>query len=216
MIISHRTAEERQNALEKEIERVGYVSLTEAYLNLNSGGTIMLEWLGKDETANMRVGTARKFKIRAHHNEWGEEYKPGDIIVRKVQKPLRDKGGRKLRNNAVMDLKRRGLFEKEFVETRTFNVDEKGCIEAYFEDAGWFISEYGFHWDGGGAICGRREMSREPCKAPDGSLKHVRYWRFSEAPPEIYKTLPNLKKKGRPKKQKEETNDNPPITAAED
>ena len=196
-IWSQRTEDGKWDALENEVERVGHVCLSDTLTHLSSGGYMMLEWLGKQEEQNMRAGTEMRWKIRAIQDEWGNEYKPGDKVVRKITKPYRDKAGRKYRSNAINDFKRRGVYDKMFVEKREFIVDDKGCIDCSYDDAAFFLTEFGTHYASGEALCGRRELSSGPCKAPDGSEKHVRYWRYSEAPQDVYDNLPSLKKQRR-------------------
>jgi hypothetical protein len=193
-IWSQKTEDAKWTALENEVERVGHVCLSDTLTHLNSGGYMMLEWLGNQELQNIRAGTEMRWKIRAIQDEWGNKYKPGDKVTRRIQKPLKDKAGRKYRSNAINDFIRRGTFEKMFIELREFVVDDKGCIDCSYDDAAWFLTEFGTHYNSGVALCGRRELSSGPCKAPDGSERHIRYWRFSEAPQEVYEQLPALKK----------------------
>lgn len=194
-IWSHKTENEKWLALKAEVARVKYVSLTDVYTNLSNGGYMMLSFLDRQEKEGFRTRSEYRWKLRAICDEWGNEYKPGDVIVRKIQRPLTDEAGRKYRANAINDFRRRGVFEQKFIEKREFVVDEKGCIDCSYEDAAWFISEYGVSYkDPTQALCGRREETRDECRAPDGSMRKIKYWRFYEVPPDIYETLEPLNK----------------------
>lgn len=204
-IIARRTADDKIKTLRAEIDRVNEILLTDAIVNMDRGGALMMKWLEEDEQRGMRAGTPRRWKLRVLRNEWGVEPPELKFIERRVMLPLKDEAGRVLRSRIINDMKRRGDFDRNFIETRKFAVDDKGCIECTFDDAGWFLQEFGKHFETGIAICGRRELSGGPCKAPDGSMKHVWYWRFEEAPSWVYDKLPVLKKK-RGRKPAEKTN----------
>jgi hypothetical protein len=208
--LDHRTLDGKLTAFDKEIERVGYVCLTDAIAHRGSGGEYLLEMLG-DEYKDRAV-EPRKWKLKVLCNEWGDILKPGDIVERKVTRQFRDRAGRKLRSRAVNQMIIRGGYEKAFVQTFRFEVDEKGCIECDFESAGDFLMDYGVHFETKEGLGGRRELSGGPCKAPDGSMKHVRYWRYEEAPPWVYDKMPSLTKK---RKRKQSNPENPEQTNPE-
>ncbi len=203
-ISTQKTLNGRIEALENEVKSAEYVCVTHALTHYNFGGALMLERLHRDNADKMPTGENRKFKIFVMRDAWGTAPKPGDVVERKIMRPLRDKAGRKIRTTAVNDMKRRGTWENDFVLKREFIVDDKGCIECTIDDAVYFLQGHGVHFeDKGAALCGRREMTSGPCKSPDGQQKHVWYWRYWEAPPWVYDKLPSLavkKTKGRPKK----------------
>ena len=185
LIANQSSTDGRLRALEDEIDRADYICLTDAVLNLGNCGELMMEWLGTEEKNNTSLENRRNFKIKILTDEWGNEVLPGEYLVRKKMKPLVDIGGRKLRSNAINDMKRCGTFDKQYIEERKFKVDKDGCITCGFEDAGWFLSEYGvnFDTDPKQPVCGRKEFSGGPCKAPDGKMKITHYWRYEEVPP---------------------------------
>jgi len=193
-IVAPRTLDARLEALDRELERVSYISLTDAISYSRSGGALVMETLAAENPS-------RKFKIQVLKDEWGNVPKPGDIVTRKIQKKMVDRAGRKLRGNAVNDMKRRGTFDKKYIDVREFVVDDKGCIECDYDDAGWLLATYGVHCDSDAAMGGRREFSKAPCEAPDGQMMHVHYWRYKEAPPWLYSELPDLTKT-EPKKKR--------------
>lgn len=186
-ICAPRTVDARLNALDQEISRVGYISLTDAIAHYKYGGTMVMETLAAE-----RQTPARTWKIRVLKDEWGNVPKPGDVVTRRIQRQLRDRAGRKLRSTAVNDMKRRGTFDKQFVDEHKFVVDNKGCIDCTYEHAAHFLTVHGVHYESKAAMGGHREMSSAPCKAPDGSMLHIHYWRYEEAPPWVYETLPDI------------------------
>lgn len=193
-VVARKTATDRMQALLAEIEKADYICLTDAIVHMNQGGAMMLPWLADDEINGLRSGRPRKFKIQVLRNEWGVTPPELKTVERKITRPLKDSAGRPLTSRMIADMKRRGDFEKRYIETRVFPIDEKGCIECTYEDAASFLQDYGVHFESGVAICGRRETSSGPCKAPDGQQRHVWYWRYKEAPPEVYERLPILRK----------------------
>jgi len=196
-----KTSDERLRAVQEEAQRCEFVSLTDLYTHYDDGGAMMAEYLGADHKQRSNMGQQRMWTIQILQDEWGNKPKPGDVYLREVNKQFRDIAGRKLTGSAINDAKRRGTFRRDFVDVREYVIDERGCISCSFDDAGWMLSEYGVRYDDHGiAICGRRELSGGPCKAPDGSMKHVHYWRYCEAPPWVYESLPKLNKDGEPKR----------------
>jgi hypothetical protein len=190
-IVAQKTLDERLAALRREVARCEYVCLTDAIAYYDFGGAMMFLYLADDEINNMREGKQRRWKIQVVRDEWGNPPVPGEFVERRIQKKPVDAAGRKLKSRAINDAKRRGTWERDFVEIRRFEIDDRGCIECSYDDAGWFLSEFGMHYDQSGvAICGRKEISGGPCKAPDGKQKHIWYWRYQEAPPWVYEKLP--------------------------
>lgn len=206
-IATQKNLEGRLTALENEIKSAGYVCLTDAITNYSFGGQIMLERLMRDDKDLAPTGDNRKWKLFVMRDEWGNVPKPGDKVVREILRPFKDRAGRKLRSTAMNDMRRRGTFNRDLVIRREFTVDDKGCIECTYDDAAWFLQEHGVHFeDTGAAICGRREIAGGQCRAPDGNMRTVWYWRYWEAPPWVYDKLPSLNQKksaprGRPKKE---------------
>lgn len=194
VINSAKNTDGRMSALEAEVARCGYVSLTDALAHPDMCGPVMLAWLQQDEAKNMRTGQQQKWHIQVLTDEWGNKPSKGGIVKRKLALPPVDKAGRTLRSNVVKDMQRRGTWERDYVETREFVIDEKGCIECSYDDAVYFLSQYGIHFETRAGLCGRREISSRQCKSPEGGMKYIRYWRYVEAPPWVYKDLDKIKK----------------------
>lgn len=199
-------AARKATALE-EIERVDYVIMTDAFLETNRGGQFVMQLLGETEKKELLRGRpTRKYRIRAIKDEWGNPYWPGDVVRRKIEEPKKDIEGQKYTNRALKKWRISGEYDKMFVSYNEYVVDKKGCIECTFEDAGFFLMDHGIHYETGFAICGRKEMTRDPCKAPNGQMLHIHNWLYQEVPPWIYDTLPKLvKPKPESKRGKKET-----------
>ena len=206
-------------ALDSEIERVGYVCLTDCFANINRGGAGVLQRL---DPASAYIDGAltplddaaeRRYKILVMRDEWGNVPQPGDKVIHKIAKPFKDARGRRLpsKNPYLRD----GTYERKFMNVREYTVDERGCIECDYRSAAFFISQYGVHYDPkGGAVCRRKELSGGTCRVmgPDGAPiplldgngnqmvdangnprfveKYVWYWRYKEVPPWDYENLP--------------------------
>lgn len=175
-ITAPRTMDAKLEALDNEIERVGYICLTDAIAAYDYGGALMFATFDKSPPTE-------KYRIRVLKDEWGNPPKPGDKVTRQIEKPRYDRAGRKLRGRAVNDMKRRGIWEKKYIETREWEIDQFGCIELGWEDAAWLLQSYGVSFETKEGICGRKELSGGPCKAPSGDMLHVHYWRYEEVPP---------------------------------
>jgi hypothetical protein len=213
-IAAQPTMDAKLETVEEEINRVPYVIMTDALTEQNRGGQLVMQLLGEDEKTNLLRGRiTRKYKLRAIKDEWGNLYYPGDVVKRRLENPKKNRKGDKYTNRALKGWRQSGEYDKMFVSYNEYTVDEKGCIDVSFEDAGYFLLEHGAHYETGYGICGKREHTREPCLAPNGQKLHVHYWRFQEVPPEMYEALPKIerpiepKKRGRKPKTETETKD---------
>lgn len=197
-----RNGSQRAEALEQEIAKCDYLCLTDCFANPELGGPLTLQWLDEEAKRDAPSGRMRKFRIRVLRDEWGNQ--PPDItsVERVITLPLITRDGKQLSSRVLNDMRRRGDFERRYIVRRKYDLDEKGCFEAGYEDAGWFLSTYGIHFDSKIALPtnGRRELSASPCRAPDGSMKYIWYWRYEEAPPWVYDELPVLGTKDKPQR----------------
>jgi len=182
LVKSQRTRSEAMNTFKKEAERVGYISLTDALLNLSGGGTFALKYLDAQHQIDINKvdGEARTWKIRVLKDVYGNKVKPGDVIVHSVQNKPVNSAGRMLRISALNDMIRRGTYDKDYVDRREFIVDDDNCIKCFFSDAFYFLYEFGVNEDNGQPLTGRPEFSK---KAKGAKQKH--YWRFHEVHPVI-------------------------------
>ena len=196
MLAQIRNGEQRLEAMQEEIAKCDYLCLTDALSHTTMGGPLVLQWLEDELRRNAPTGNIRKFRIHVIRDEWGREPPAFMFVERKIQLPLRTRAGKRMSNRMANDMRRMGTFESQFVITRRFDLDERGCFEASYEDAGAFLATYGIHFQTKTALPtnGHRELSGGQCVAPDGSLKHIWNWRYEEAPPWIYEKLPIITK----------------------
>lgn len=178
--------------------------LSDVYVNLVDGGQTALIALDRQEKSQMRPGGHPfTWKILVRRDEWGNPPSPGDKIRRVIPINRKDEDSRpvspKVFNSARVD----GSFANRFEEVREFVVDSKGCITCGFQDAGYFLFNWGIHHKTGYGLSNKPEYSSEPVHppgAPEGTMMHVHYWRYSEVDAEDYEKLPTLKKATSPKR----------------
>jgi hypothetical protein len=211
VVSSIRSNAERHRAIKMELARAKYVCITDAIMNRKRGGNYVLEHLDVENKEGMydpdtrfhNRNNRRTWKIKALCNEWGEPYKPGDMVIWTENLPYKDDLGRKVSGRDVNAAIIRGeghLYKRK----QGLEVDENGCIECDYAQAATLLQGYGVHYETGFAICGKREKMRDKCEAPDGTMKHVHYWRFKEVPPwEREEDKP--KEEPKPKKRKRRT-----------
>ena len=176
--------------------------LSDILSKYNDGGAIVLESLAykceqdRDLPENMRF----MWKLQVRRDQWGNPPQPGDIVQRRVQKPLfhdRNQGKPVSSSELTID-KINGDYDKKWNRYFPYEVDEKGCISVNFESAVSLIKQFGIHPNskrGGHPLSLHlREHSQEPVEAPNGEKIHVWYWRFMEVDKEAYEKLPKIKK----------------------
>lgn len=154
------------------------------------GGVVLLE-LGEQEKRSANgFGTPMKWRLLVIRDEWGHVPKPGETVKKINKRSLKRRDGSVIplgeREAAMND----GSYSKLYEEIVEYPVDEKGCIECTFTDAGYFLSQYGIHGKSNRAITTKKEMSTEPADYPKGGKRHVHYWRFKEVDREQYENLP--------------------------
>ena len=168
---------------------VDYICITDAYANLERGGQEILEILARRELESIQTGRVDRFKIRVLRDEWGNTPPELRVVEREIMRPLKTPGKKNLTLKQIGRMKRRGTFKRNYIIRRTFDIDSDGCIDCTYSDASYFLSQYGVHFDPGidEPITGRKEISGGQCKSPDGSMRHVWYWRYAEVPPWMQK-----------------------------
>jgi len=187
--------------------------LSDAIAGFDKGGVHILEALAekyhldRDMPENMRF----RWKIFCKRDEWGNAPSPGDIVYRKVQKPLMHAPGKPaLSSELSLDIIN-GTYNEKWCRFIPYEVDEKGCITCEFQDAVHFIRCWGIHPNsglGGPPLSMHlREQSQEPVMAPDGNKLHVWYHRYVEIDKAGYEALPKIdKRKGMKRGCKKEVN----------
>jgi hypothetical protein len=198
---------QRLEALDAEIKKCEYLCLTDALSHPDLGGPLVLQFLDDEARRMAPARQMRLFRIHVLRDEWGNEPPAFMTVSRDIELPPKTRDDRLISNRALNDMRRRGTYNGKYVITRKYELDDRGCFECGYEDAGYFLSEFGVSFESNPKMAlaanGRRELSGGPCKAPDGTLKHVWYWRYEEAPPWYYVNLPVITKpKDKPQRGK--------------
>jgi hypothetical protein len=138
-----------------------------------------------------------RWNIQILRDEWGNEPSPGDIIYRKIRRPLDKRLGKPIPSSKLSMMKRNGTYKKKFIHEVPYKVDEKGCISVSFRDAAFFLNVFGVHSESNEPLSRSHvdPMSTEPVDTPCGDKLHVWYWRYQEASKEQYAELPKIKKR---------------------
>ena len=184
--------------------------LSDIYVNLDDGGQAALVGLEQQYATNR--ANPFVWKILVRRDEWGNVPAPGEKVVRRIPKNRKwvQNNEAKYTSSAQLNsAKVDGSYSDTFEEVREFEVDDKGCISCTFDDAGYFLFNWGVHHKTGRGMCSKPEYSTEPVAAPNGNKLHVHYWRYSEVDVDDYQQLPQREKKTRKKRGvKNETNPN--------
>lgn len=136
-----------------------------------------------------------QWHIMVLRGEFGESFKPGDVVTRVV--PInRVKRNGDLVTPRVMSLaKKDGSYERKYERKKQFKVDSKGCISCGYDDAVYFLNNWGYNKKTNSAVTKKPEYSYEPVDVKDftkGQKKHVRYWRYAEMDKFDYEALPTI------------------------
>lgn len=182
----------RFEAVQKAFDAEEYIPITDAILAAQLGnvaGKIVLQ-LFEAETQRGRINpitkkpdptNRRTFRLRPLFDEWGDPYKPGDIVEWKAGINKRDRQGRKFTSQKIKELVRTGQEDQYYI-THAAEVDADGCIQCAYEDAGSLINLWGIHYDTGLPISKHQEFGALS-DYPDGGKRHKRNWRFVEVLP---------------------------------
>ena len=155
----------------------------------------------QEKTALMTRQQPFKWKILVRRDEWGNVLQPGDVVKRVIPINRKNRDNQPVSSDLFNRAKIRGSFEAEYEYAVEYVVDDKGCIECSFSDAGYFLFNWGVHHKTNLGMTTKREQSEEPCKAPNGNMLHVWYWRYSEVDREDYEKLPSRKQAEKIKKR---------------
>jgi hypothetical protein len=144
--------------------------------------------LGSPEYAHFR------WRIQVLRDEWGKEKKPGEYIERSIPVNRKTIDGKLISAKVMSNAKRNGSFSQKYERIRKYKIDEKGCItNVPYDDAAYFIYNWGFNRKTGFAITDKHEYSREPVDVKDhtkGFKKHIHYWRYSPVSKVDYENMP--------------------------
>ena len=126
------------------------------------------------------------YLLHCIRDEWGNIPQPGDTVEIKRRRDM-VRNGKPLTSHEENLWKMQGIYDQKMYRTKQLKVDEKGCIRCNYADAELLLRIYGVHSGTGQRISHHAmEHSEDPARCPDGSMKHVWYWRFKEIEKEIY------------------------------
>ena len=140
--------------------------LSDIFVNVNDGGQAALIALEQhDQQQRMRPG-GRPFewKILVRRDEWGNAPAPGEKVARRVpinRKFLDNNDARYTHSTQINQAKVDGSYPDRFEESREYEVDEKGCITCHFDDAGYFLFNWGIHHKTNRGMCSKPEYSTD-------------------------------------------------------
>lgn len=142
-----------------------------------------------------------KWRIKVLRDEWGQPRYPGESIERTI--PInRMKRDKELVTPRVLSkAKRDGSYQRKYIRIRKYKIDQKGCFECGFDDAVYFLNNWGYNKKTNTSVTSKPEHSWEPVDMRDptkGQKKHIRYWRYAEMDRMDYANLKDV-----PKKQKQ-------------
>ena len=158
-------------------------------------------------------GRPFEWKILVRRDEWGNAPAPGEKVARRVpinRKFLDNNDARYTHSTQINQAKVDGSYPDRFEESREYEVDEKGCITCHFDDAGYFLFNWGIHHKTNRGMCSKPEYSTEPVLSPSGDKLHVHYWRYSEVDADDYRQLPNREAPKRKKRGVKNEGDSDP------
>lgn len=166
--------------------------LSDIFVNLNDGGQTALIALEEQEKSQRMRSGGQPFvwKILVRRDEWGNAPAPGEKVVRRIAINRKNLDHQPIRSTEINAAMVDGSYSEKFEDIREFEVDSKGCISCTFEDAGYFLFNWGIHHKTNRGMCGKQEYSAEPVPSPSGDKLHVHYWRYSEVDVDDYQQLP--------------------------
>jgi len=179
-----------------EIERVGYVSISDALTNRTRDSVVVLQAL---ESMNADRSAA-PVKLKILRDTWGNPPVPGEIYEWKAGIKTRDVYGKKIDMARIHEMVRRG--EDTHIKYHSAVIDADGCITVPYLDALNLLDNHGVHYVSHRPISKMREHSREPEQTTAGQ-QHRWNWLYMEVPPWLSATettTESAKKRGRPKK----------------
>jgi len=141
-----------------------------------------------------------KWKIQVLRDEWGNTPCIGDVVVKREQKKVLDRRGKKVAPDVISASIIDGSYDKIHIKKTVYDIDRKGCITCTFKDAVSFINIKGVHPDSGRPITPRSPHSKEPQDAPNGSKLHVWYQLYKEMTKEAYERLPDIPTRSGPRR----------------
>jgi len=144
----------------------------------------------KDENATLHVmeilaSKQYPFVWRIQHlrDEWGNSMKPGEKVTRSIPINRQKRDGDLVTPREMSKARKDGSYGKKFERRKEFALDEKGCFTCEYDDAIYFLNNWGYNRKTKTAVTNKSEYSYEPADLRDptkGQKKHIRYWRYAE------------------------------------
>ena len=154
-----------------------------------------------DENATVQVMEALasghysfEWKIKVLRDEWGNEVKPGENVTRPIPINRVKRDGDLVTPSVLSKARRDGSYAR-YEKNKPFQLDDRGCITCGFDDAVYFVNNWGYNKKTNSAVTKKPEYSYEPVDLRDptkGMKKHIRYWRYAEMDEADYAKLPVL------------------------
>jgi hypothetical protein len=136
-----------------------------------------------------------RWRIKVLRDEWGRVPPPGEEVVRRMPVNRRKRDGDLVTPRMLTKARKDGSYDLKYIRKVPFKIDNKGCITCGYDDAAYFIFNWGYNLKTRTAVTNKPEYSYEPVDMRDpskGMRKHVRYWRYAEMDKEDYAALPDL------------------------
>jgi hypothetical protein len=138
------------------------------------------------------------WRIQSLRNEWGEQLKPGQSVVREIPINRVKRDGDLVTPRVLSRAKKDGSYDRRYERKKEFKLDSKCCFECKYGDAVYFLNNWGYNKKTNTAVTKKPEYSYEPADLRDpskGMKKHVRYWRYAEMDKDDYAKLPDQNQK---------------------
>jgi hypothetical protein len=204
---------DRSATIRSEIERVGYVSLSDCFVNRRRASSQVLMVLDEFDKDPMRdpinrgkqTREPRMYRIKCLRRANGDEIKPGDEITwkRQVYTRANDGTNKPYTQQDVEEIRRRGMGEV-LQATGRATVDDYGCITIPYRDAAQLISLNGQHYgvtDSQGKKTGVTTLREVTTRAVviNGETEYRQHrwnWLYEEVPPgtKLEKITPSKKR----------------------
>ncbi|MCK4306514.1 MAG: hypothetical protein KAY24_19890 [Candidatus Eisenbacteria sp.] len=170
------------------------VSITDALLNIERGGSDVLVFLAEE-------GVQRKFYIRVLCDRWGNPVEDGDIVEWTVDKGNKDEFKQKMNARVMREMARRGEGDRFF--ERYLAVVKNGCIHVDRKAAVQLLNLHGVA-EAGAPLSRLREVGSADKIMPDGKTGRVHNWRYQEISVDEYAELEKAAEEN-PHRQNKET-----------